>query len=190
MRGTWVQSLGWGRSPGERKGYPPQYSGLENVMDCIVMGSKESDTTEPLSPFTFCLPPPPQKALCFHPKGWIINNLSRDDRTKEKDILWPGRVPRCPIVPWAGQRGSMLSSRPAQLPHLPASQVLAQPRARCIAKGKCRCLQLRVYSSVEGGQDLVWFLNFSNSVLSLEIRGLVTFTALTLGHTAGKKKRL
>ena len=26
-----------GRSPGEGKGYPFQYSGLENSMDCIVM---------------------------------------------------------------------------------------------------------------------------------------------------------
>ena len=29
---------GLGRSPGERKGYPLQYSGLENSMDCIVHG--------------------------------------------------------------------------------------------------------------------------------------------------------
>ena len=36
---------GLGRSPGEGKGYPLQYSGLENSMDCIVHGvSKESDT--------------------------------------------------------------------------------------------------------------------------------------------------
>ena len=34
---------GLGRSPGERKGYPLQYSGLENSID------KESDTTEQLS---------------------------------------------------------------------------------------------------------------------------------------------
>ena len=27
---------GLGRSPGERKGYPHQYPGLENSMDCIV----------------------------------------------------------------------------------------------------------------------------------------------------------
>ena len=27
---------GLGRSPGEKKGYPPQYFGLENPMDCIV----------------------------------------------------------------------------------------------------------------------------------------------------------
>ena len=40
---------GLGRSPGEEKGYPLQYSGLENSMDCIVHGRKESDTTERLS---------------------------------------------------------------------------------------------------------------------------------------------
>ena len=34
---------GLGRSPGERKGYPLQYSGLENSID------KESDTTEQIS---------------------------------------------------------------------------------------------------------------------------------------------
>ena len=28
--------LGLGRSPGEGKGYPRQYSGLKNSMDCIV----------------------------------------------------------------------------------------------------------------------------------------------------------
>ena len=31
---------GQGRSPGERKGYPLQCSGLENSMDCIYMGSQ------------------------------------------------------------------------------------------------------------------------------------------------------
>ena len=41
---------GLGRSPGEGTGYPLQYSGLENSMDCIVhgVGRKESDTTERL----------------------------------------------------------------------------------------------------------------------------------------------
>ena len=34
--------LGVGRPPGEGKGYPLQYSGLENSMGC-----KGSDTTEP-----------------------------------------------------------------------------------------------------------------------------------------------
>ena len=40
---------GLGRFPGEGKGYPPQYSGLENSMGSIVHGVTESDTTEQLS---------------------------------------------------------------------------------------------------------------------------------------------
>ena len=41
---------GLGQSPGEGKGYPLQYSGLENSMICIVHGVTESDVTEQLSP--------------------------------------------------------------------------------------------------------------------------------------------
>ena len=41
--------LGWGRSPGEGKSYPLQYSGLENSVDCIVLGMAKSDMTERLS---------------------------------------------------------------------------------------------------------------------------------------------
>ena len=41
-----VSIPGLGRSPGEGKGYPLQYSGLENSMDCIVPGVAESDMTE------------------------------------------------------------------------------------------------------------------------------------------------
>ena len=33
-----------GRSPGEGKGYPLQYSGLEDSMDCIVHGVTKSWT--------------------------------------------------------------------------------------------------------------------------------------------------
>ena len=41
---------GLGRSPGEGKGYPLQYSGLQNSMNCISSwGCKDSDTTERLS---------------------------------------------------------------------------------------------------------------------------------------------
>ena len=40
-----------GRYPGERKGYPLQYSGLENSMDCIVYGVAKSRTQ--LSDFHF-----------------------------------------------------------------------------------------------------------------------------------------
>ena len=42
---------GLGRSPGEGKGYPFQYSGLENAMDCIVHGVANSRTQ--LSDFHF-----------------------------------------------------------------------------------------------------------------------------------------
>ena len=42
---------GLGRSPGEREGYPLQYSGLENSMDCIVYEVAKSRTQ--LSDFHF-----------------------------------------------------------------------------------------------------------------------------------------
>ena len=42
---------GLGRSPGEGKGYPLQYSGLENSMDCIVYRVAKSRTR--LSDFHF-----------------------------------------------------------------------------------------------------------------------------------------
>ena len=35
---------GLGRSPGEGNGYPLQYSGLENSMDCLVHGVTKSQT--------------------------------------------------------------------------------------------------------------------------------------------------
>ena len=35
---------GLGRSPEEGKCYPPQYSGLENSMDCIIHGVTKSRT--------------------------------------------------------------------------------------------------------------------------------------------------
>ena len=44
MGETWIWSLGWEDSPGEGKGYPLQYSGLENSVDCIVHGVTKSQT--------------------------------------------------------------------------------------------------------------------------------------------------
>ena len=49
---------GLGRSPGEGKGYPLQYSGLENSMDCVVHGVTKSRTQLSVSLFTF---------TAFHP---------------------------------------------------------------------------------------------------------------------------
>ena len=49
--GDLVSIPGLGKSPGEGKGYPLQYSGLENSMDCIVHGVAKSWTQ--LSGFRF-----------------------------------------------------------------------------------------------------------------------------------------
>ena len=46
---------GLGRSPGEGKGYPLQYSGLENSVDCIVHGVTKSRTWLSNFHFTFCI---------------------------------------------------------------------------------------------------------------------------------------
>ena len=57
-----VQDLGsipgLGRSPGEGKGYPLQYSGLENSMDCIDHGVAKSQTQQSDFHFHFSLDPP------------------------------------------------------------------------------------------------------------------------------------
>ena len=47
---------GLGKSSGEGKGYPLQYSGLENSMDCMVHGVTKSQTR--LSDFHFMITPP------------------------------------------------------------------------------------------------------------------------------------
>ena len=52
---------GLGRSPGEGKGYPLQYFGLENSMDCIVYGVTKSWTQ--LSDFHSLTS---RKLFCFH----------------------------------------------------------------------------------------------------------------------------
>ena len=60
MQETWVRSLDWGKSPGKGNGYPLQYSGLENSMDCTVHGVAKSRTR--LSDF------------CFHYKHLDLNS--------------------------------------------------------------------------------------------------------------------
>ena len=54
---------GFGRSPGEGKGYPLLYSGLENSMDCIVHGVAKSRT--------------PLNDLHFHLMWFIIKALTQ-----------------------------------------------------------------------------------------------------------------
>ena len=54
IAGGLVSIPGLGRSPGKGKGYPLQYSGLENSMDSIVYGVTKSWTQ--LSDFHFQVP--------------------------------------------------------------------------------------------------------------------------------------
>ena len=67
-----------GSSPGERKGYPLWYFGLENSMDCIVHGVAESWTPLRLSDFHFhfYLAPCPHTLLqmeaCELLLGWEV----------------------------------------------------------------------------------------------------------------------
>ena len=68
---------GLGRSPREGKGYPLQYSDLENSMDCIVHGVTKSQTQ--LSDFTFT----------FH-----FHALEKEMATHSSVLAWriPGMV--------------------------------------------------------------------------------------------------
>ena len=54
---------GLGRSSGEEKGYPLQYSGMENSVDCIVLGVAKSGTL--LSNFHFLQKKKKKRKLAF-----------------------------------------------------------------------------------------------------------------------------
>ena len=56
---------GLGRFPGEGKGYPLQYSGLENSMDDIVHGVAKSQTQLSDFHFHFHLLSPSFTLMCF-----------------------------------------------------------------------------------------------------------------------------
>ena len=63
---------GLGRSPGEGKGYPLQYSGLENSMDCLVHAVTNSWTQ--LSDFHLSLTP--TSMLIFGSKDALVSQPS------------------------------------------------------------------------------------------------------------------
>ena len=62
---------GLGRSPGEGKGYPLQYSGLENSMDHVVHGVTKSGTQLSDFHFTTSLGQRPQGRKYVHLKGIV-----------------------------------------------------------------------------------------------------------------------
>ena len=71
---------GLGRSPGEGKGYPLQYSGLENPKDCIVHAVAKFSWT-PLNDFHFHLLR--SKILSFGKED--LRRIFKDER--ERDII-------------------------------------------------------------------------------------------------------
>ena len=85
--GELVLIPGLGRSPGEGKGYPLQYSGLDNSMDCIVHGVAKSRTR--LSDFHFHF----STGACV------------------KHLWWQRQVERCNRL-----RHTYLSGNPSQCP--------------------------------------------------------------------------
>ena len=68
---------GLGRSPGERKGYPLQYSCLENSMDCIIHGVTKSWTQ--LSNFHFHF-----QCLYMEPRKMALINLFVGQQRKHR----------------------------------------------------------------------------------------------------------
>ena len=73
---------GLGRSPGEGKSYSLQYSGLENLVDCIVHGVTKSWTR--LSDFHFSLDPRGRKSRT---KEFVNSILTRECKTIRLDIF-------------------------------------------------------------------------------------------------------
>ena len=74
---------GLGRSPGEGKGYPLQYSDLENTMDCIVHGVTKSWTQ--LSDFHFYF-------LLYCPALVSIHDHCKDHNLDYTDLCWQSDV--------------------------------------------------------------------------------------------------
>ena len=82
---------GLGRSPGEGKGYPLQYSGLENSMDCIVHGVAKSQTG--LSNFHFTLKPISDSVWRLKPSQDLQRKVSHTSsllkrRQLHKSVWW------------------------------------------------------------------------------------------------------
>ena len=67
MQETWVWFLGWEDFPWEGKGYPLQYSGLENSMGCIVHGVAKSWTQLRAFQFNQCL----FQTLAIYHYNWL-----------------------------------------------------------------------------------------------------------------------
>ena len=115
---------GLGRSPGEEKGYPLQYSGLENSKYCIVHGVTKSQTR--LRDFHF--------SLHFQHIAWVFpGGTSSEESTCQcrryrrlRFDPWGGKISlematHSSIlawkIPWAEEPGRLQSMRPQRARH-------------------------------------------------------------------------
>ena len=80
MRETWVRFLGWEDPLEKGKGYPLQYSGLENSMDYTVHGVSKSQTQ--LSDFNFTSFRP----LTFTPNEVVYSIIKHADKMAKANI--------------------------------------------------------------------------------------------------------
>ena len=74
---------GWGRSAGEGKVYPLQYSCLENSIDSIVNGFAESDTTEQVS-LSLEICKHPVESICYVTLGKSLKLLCLSSQLQNK----------------------------------------------------------------------------------------------------------
>ena len=97
---SWASLVG--RSPGEGKGYPLQYSGLGNSMDCIVHGVAKSWTW--LNNFHFCF-----QSTVGSPSGQFSEEASWQESPKkivsESSAFW-GQSPAEKEGNWIWQTAS------------------------------------------------------------------------------------
>ena len=147
MRETWVQSLGWGRSPGERKGYPPQYSGLENVMDCIVMGSQRVGHNWATFTFHFLPATPSTEGSVLSSKG-VNNKQLKPGWQNQREGYFVARespsVPHC-AVSWPERVHVVFQACPATPPPSISSLSPAPGQVyskRQVSLSPAACLQL------------------------------------------------
>ena len=90
---------GLGRSPGEGKGYPLQYSGLENSMNCIVHGVTKSWTG--LSDFD----------LLSLPLGFPCSSSGKESACNAEDL---GSIPRSGRSPGEGNGNPVTAFLPGE----------------------------------------------------------------------------
>ena len=99
----------FGKIPGERKGYPFQYSGLENSMDCIVQGVTKSQARLNDSHF-HPIPQHTHPTPSFSPFSFVLGHCG----------LWRRQDTKCSPasseVPGVGWRGILGWLRPSQFP--------------------------------------------------------------------------